>query len=411
MPLLFGLAIAGYPLISFLPVVLGIDSRAVSVPYRAFVVIASSVLFYRCGLATGRFYRGLFWLPLSIFWGLYFFRLFLDTALVPTGLRLHPSEYLMFAVGVSFLPMLPFFIHTSARTRQRALALTLAMAGTAVSLGLSTALLSLLSGDTSVLERGRLAIATLNPISFGHLGASMVLLAAAALLSARTNTFRGSLALLSVVGLGLGVTVLSGSRGPLLALFVGLAVLFLSALRRDMQLRVVVVGVVLLVGGFYGGTIIQERLGFGVLTRFQESGAQLTGQSSLERLQLMRDTWQQVLEHPLVGSGLEERNSHSYPHNVVLESFMATGVLGGSMFVTLLIMSVIATWSVVRRQRQSAWIAALYSQYLIGAQVSGSLYGSSAMWIVMASIVTIASSGGSPGRHPDAADPDPQESK
>ena len=41
----------------------------------------------------------------------------------------------------------------------------------------------------------------------------------------------------------------------------------------------------------------------------------------------------QFFESPVFGSFLEEKIFKEYPHNLLLESFMATGILGGLLFV------------------------------------------------------------------------------
>lgn len=389
--LLFGLLIAGYPLISSLSPLLGIGSRFFSVPYRAFVLVIALGILIWTGLNRGRLYRGLFWLPLSLFWSLYFLRLLLDTAVFPVETRLASWEYWMFAIGVSFIPMMAFLVRPNDAGLDRALVLTIVMTGIAVIVGLYTNIRAVLAGDTQSIEAGRISTDTLNPISFGHLGASLVILSATMLLSRRTTSLVGKLVCWGLVFLGLGVTVLSSSRGPLLALVAGLAILFVATFRRGNRLGMLAGSIVILGAGSFGGMAIQERVGFGVFSRIQKITSTFDNASDL-RMQYMHDAWQQFLDHPVLGSGLEERNSKQYPHNVVVESFMATGVLGGFTFITLLVLSLLAAGRVIFVSPRNGWVAALYLQYLVGAMVSGSLYGNATMWALMGSIIVIASS-------------------
>jgi hypothetical protein len=91
--LLYALAIAGYPLVSALPPLLHLDSRMVSVPYRAaFLGLALVVIGYN--IVRRSVYTGVLWAPLGIFWLLYIARIASDTVFSPV-----PLHYKTYEIG------------------------------------------------------------------------------------------------------------------------------------------------------------------------------------------------------------------------------------------------------------------------------------------------------------------------
>jgi O-antigen ligase len=93
------------------------------------------------------------------------------------------------------------------------------------------------------------------------------------------------------------------------------------------------------------------------------------------RQDMMGAAWREYQDNPILGSSIVERQWLSYPHNAVLESFMATGTFGGVAFV---LMMAIATWRafrIMRRDVSISWLPLCFFQQLIGAMFSGGIYG------------------------------------
>jgi O-antigen ligase len=390
--LLFALAVAGYPLVSSISLLLGVDNRPISVVYRAFVMGLAGVVIILLGLGQGRLYRGRIWVPLGVFWALYLFRLLLDTALFPVPLRLHPLEYIAYAIGVCLIPMLAFLTWPDPATLRRALRLTVAVAAVAVVTVVLITARSLLGSNMKGLEVGRIATDTLNPISFGHLGVSLALGAMALLLLAGVRSLWWRLVVVAFIGLGLGVAVTASSRGPILALIVGVATLIWAAFQRGHRLKVLVSGLIIMVGGVVGGVALEKRIGFGIFSRIQAIREGGVDQSTSLRLQYTRDAWNLFLDNPVIGGALEEPSSQLYPHNVVIESFMSTGIFGGTAFIIIILASVFGCWRIVQKRREWSWVVALYFQFLVGAQVSGALYTSPGFWSLTAAVISLQAS-------------------
>jgi O-antigen ligase len=98
------------------------------------------------------------------------------------------------------------------------------------------------------------------------------------------------------------------------------------------------------------------------------------------RTTLVLSAIQQFADEPFLGSSLVEKNSGEYPHNLIVESFMATGVVGGIMFVAVLVIGLNSAVRILRFQPTAIWVALIFIQNVIGAQFSGSLWGSYQFW-------------------------------
>jgi len=188
--------------------------------------------------------------------------------------------------------------------------------------------------------------------------------------------------------------VSSASRGPVVATTFALCVYGVSRLdRKNGVLNFLAVGTFFL-AGIWLASLVESKLGFSSMSRIInliEMGG--SDASASVRLSLISAAWDQFLSSPLFGSGLEERYSRFYPHNVIVEAFMATGIFGGIAFLALLIAASLYSWRLLIKRSQSGWIAMLCIQYLIAGQFSGSLWGNSGMWSLIGGVFAVSQSG------------------
>ena len=199
-----------------------------------------------------------------------------------------------------------------------------------------------------------------------------------------------TLVLFGTFVLGVLVVGVAASRGPMAAFAVILVATSWWAIRTGRRARVVVGWTLVTASVVFGGRVIQNQLGFNPIGRLQSAFTLLDDRAISFRATYARDAWQQFIDHPVLGSSLDERVSGYYPHNVIIESFMATGILGGMAFVMLVVLSLVATALTIHRGHAGSWVGLLYLQYLVGAQFSGALYLSNTMWAFMAAVVTMA---------------------
>lgn len=243
--------------------------------------------------------------------------------------------------------------------------------------------------DTGLADIGRLGLQALNPISMGHLGVSALLLAFWAAFARRGSTTLSNIAfILILVVLGSVVAISANSRGPLVALFVGIGFLILTSnIRRKYWLigiggaGIIGFGPIVLALDNYFGTRTFERF-------FGQS--QLEDAATLERFDLYRASIDQFWSNPFIGSGLEVNGFGSYPHNLLLEAFMTTGLIGGLGFTAMIILCVTCAWRLMRNAPGFGWLSLMYLQYLIAGQFSGAIYESSIFWSLTGALLSVS---------------------
>jgi O-antigen ligase len=383
---LYALVIAGYPFVSNFSTLADEHSRLYAVVLRAITVILSIFIIMFVGVKRKRFHGGLFLPFLAVFWVLYLARLVSDTIMIPVFMSLPRQEYFAYAVGGCLLPMLALMLRAGAKTIRRAFELTYGLSLAAILLVLVNTLVLNLD-DTYWPSTGRLGTEALNPISLGHLATTLVVFSTYVLTRAQNMSVGGVVGNSVIMLTGLVVLVLTASRGPLLALMVTELILVFSVFRKgQMTRRNILVALLILIASVIASAHYLFVPGSEIGAHFNNRGEDTVKM----RLEVLSAAWRSFAEAPLFGSGLELNEYGGYPHNVVLESFMATGIVGGTVFSILIFFTFMKALRVVRYSEAYCWVGLLFIQYIIGSLVSGALYSASTMWALMGAIIGVA---------------------
>jgi len=382
---LYVLVIVGYPLTSTVSTYLGQQTQLFSIAYRALVLglslllILSYVLKRRKNSNINPYLKYIF-----IFWILYFFRILLDTLIFPVPLSFGFKEYYLSAIGACLIPMIALVKPQKSENLEMVFVATL-IAG--VTSSILIWLINIRSGALFGgynLWGGRLSLEALNPISVGHLGVTLIIISLYFMIvkDARLPKW----ILLGSLFVGSITAVAAASKGPFVALLVVFFLFFAAGFKgvnKTKSIVVLAMGVLII---YQSAQYAGEVLGFSSISRFQitENNA-----STYARLIAMDGAWNQFLENPLFGDSLEEKITQFYPHNILLESFMATGIFGGSVFILLMFMSIYKSYILMKYDLYYGLLAMLYIQYLVGALLSGSLWGSGQMWVLMGAILAV----------------------
>ena len=183
--------------------------------------------------------------------------------------------------------------------------------------------------------------------------------------------------------LGAGLLLSSSSRGPILASMTAICVLAISKLDRRRGLLISGLVIIFVALGPYLAATVESTSQFSPIQRLTSFG---DDESVSLRAQMYRGALEQFADHPSFGDAIEEKTSQFYPHNLILEAFMATGIVGGLSFLILIFAALSRAWKILRRCSSETWIAVLFIQALVGSMFSGSLYGSGVMWMLMAGV-------------------------
>lgn len=388
---LYAVIIAGYQSTALVRAYLGVDpgDKAVSYLFRAAVLSLAIFVLLKIRLRWAPRVPPIAALLLVLFWSLYLARVVVDTELLPYTNGTMPVNYLAYAAGVCLVPALACAVVPDARGLRLALYLIMAL----LAVVCATTLVIPQARDF-LLRGGRMGLDTLNPISLGHCGTTLALLSAYWLLGSKRlgampAGFGGGL-----FALGVFTLIPAGSRGPLVALVVALAILFVWSLRhanarsatRLFMLTLLFSGALVLVGNKLpflevGSKLILER------TEIAEFDTSRDG-----RVTAIRDALRQFNESPILGSSVVEQNSGSYPHNVIVEAFMATGILGGTAFVALIVTASLACVRILRSCQDAVWVVLVFVQNLVAAMFSGGLWDSGVFWASLIAVLAIARS-------------------
>lgn len=386
---LYLLVITGYPATAVLRVALGFDptEKLISFSLRALILASAVIAFYffrsiRRSRETG-YWRGV----LFLFWVMYLVRVLYDTTFATVAFA-QDVNFFWYAIGVTAVPMLGFYAPPNRRELRIAAVLSTFVMG-AVCAGTL-----LLPGATAFREdTGRMGLETLNPISLGHAGVTLTLLASYGAYSSllyRRTFWRVA----SVLGVPLGMYIVwvAGSRGPVVALLACFAVLawWITRVRRrgleTFALAATSVGLLII-----GAQLFVSSFGEGGRANLVERTQSDAGEiDSYVRTIMMRDALEQFAESPLVGSGMVEQNSRDYPHNVAVEAFMALGIVGGVAFLWLNGLGIQAVGILMRNSPHAIWVALLFLQFLVASFFSGAIWGSYSLWCTLVAILSLS---------------------
>ena len=191
--------------------------------------------------------------------------------------------------------------------------------------------------------------------------------------------------------------VATGSRGPLLALVVGLVVLFTLVLRQGRSVRYVAVFLCALVGTVL---IVPRVLSApGAIDRALSVFTHAGGLSANGRDALFTQATDLIRQHPLFGVGTGGfaafQPIEKYPHNILLEVGSELGLVGLILLIAVVVSgfaSLAWVWKTrdERLRGQVSLVAALLVMALVNAGFSGDVTANSDIWLLVGLATGIA---------------------
>lgn len=198
-------------------------------------------------------------------------------------------------------------------------------------------------------------------------------------------------------------TVLSGSRGAMLTLLVGFAVILVPFLRRlrfrDMAPFLLVAAVAAFAWG---------RLGSVVASVFELRFVELTFEQSHDsgRSPLYAAAWQMLLDRPVTGWGLGGFeasygifHAETYPHNI----FLQLGAEGGLVALGLFVVSLVIALSRRAKTFPARTALALTLASLTSAQTSGDYFDSRHIFLSLLLCATLYDADAEPAHEDESA--------
>lgn len=214
----------------------------------------------------------------------------------------------------------------------------------------------------------RASLASLNSISIGYNGVFTAAAATMLLLQVRNTMWRA--VFISAIILSAYLTISAASRGPIIALFFGMAVTGLGNKRARIGLTL---------ASLAGAAIIAfTGLPELLFERFVSAG---TDASSVDRVYAQGLSIDAALANPWFGDAYIEPVTGIYPHNLLIESALALGIAG------LLVMSWLMISMVVNSVRAATegemLLPFIAVAQFVNAWISAALWSSFAFYMVL----------------------------
>jgi O-antigen ligase len=369
MATLLMLSIVGYPLAGLIASIGDVESGVTSLPFRVLVVILAIV---SAALAQWQFAA-----ITRLRWLLGFFLVYAARLMWDIQVEHIPKagDAAMFFAATTIAPVAALMFLSREQFSQRDVAGIIGFsAGVIATLAAVAAPMGWVAHRTLDPEKygGRLLLEALNPISLGHVATTALVALAIWWRESNSWMYRG---LAVAVSLGsLESLLLAGSRGPVLSLAICAVVLVARSGKAQKMTAIVGLGLAFV---FASSTLFQER--------FDVAGA--IDESAQERIDIQSDALKQFARSPLFGNAYVEQVSLEYPHNLFIETAMATGLVGLALLTAMLAVGLRVAIGQFRNGMDLLPILTL--QYFVAFQFSGAIWGMHPFWVLLASTLTL----------------------
>lgn len=182
--------------------------------------------------------------------------------------------------------------------------------------------------------------------------------------------------------IGVFIVVLSASKGPFLTLIL-LTILYFLLKGKKASLNFYLFYILLLLFSIW--IIYSDNIA--LFSRLKNSII-LDDASTDERIYLLKLSIERFLNNIWLGDSFlisTDRVYSSYPHNLFLEAFLTTGLLGGTIFIYIMFKTLRYSFYMITKN-QNLWINFIFIQYFIQSFFSASIYTSSFLWGLLALI-------------------------
>lgn len=382
----------GFHVFLNLAVVAGVPTRFGTVPVRGLalgVSLAALVIW----VVQGRpMYRGKAWWFLLGFWGLYGLRILYEwgnPSLIKSG-----KDYLIFGYGVCLLPMLGFMLRFREDAVRWAFRVLLA-SGFIACLSCGWIYRGFFGGFYGRLKKGQMIgdYVSASPLTISYMGSSFIVLGIYLLFDRAKSKSPGRRLALALVVIAAGTVplLLGASRGSLVAVVFATFCMVAVRLNRSRDWLSIGLGLTVFSGFLVWLYVNASSLGSTLVSRFLNIGSDValqTGRSG--RLVIYQAAWSEFWESPHIGSGLTIHAIGYHPHNMILESFLATGLLGGGLFLAFLCVCFWRSLQLLKARSEFGWIAVLFLHYFIYGQLSTSITTNSFFWVSAGGVLACA---------------------
>ncbi len=355
--------ICGYEFLSFFPEILNVETRVINIPFRLLMGLTCIIILFNNPIHINKKVFLVYF-----FWLLYLIRFLYETIFNSHKIQLSLSDYWGYIFLGCLLPMSALLTTIDKKVLDKCLPILF-------SLLLFVNVFGLVNNQGFLFEEANEMRAEanigLNSISFATCAISLIVVS----LYLR-NKFKFKILIwlsiiLAIVNIGL-----SASRGPILQLVVvGLLYLFMNT--KKVNPKYIFLGIISFSGIIY---YLSEKFNFlsVLIARFTTSQSEFGG-SDYERTMYIEGAWNQFKNSPLIGDSVEVRPYGIYPHNMLLESFMSLGIIGGILCFAILIIAFVKALQLLK-DKEVSWLVILFLFSFIATFTTGSIVNNFKFW-------------------------------
>lgn len=373
--------LAGFLISSFLPSILKIQGQGINIIYRV-LVLAFSLIIISTNIFSKKFnYKVFNFCTLFIiFWGFYSLFLLKDIYIEPVRLASNKSysEYIQFAFGAVLIPSFGFMVLDFKKLNFKVILNIIYYIIYAL---LFISLLSRNNNNVTGRDVGDLEIGVL---VYGQYGTMLALLSIYKL----TNEKKGIFSILYIAGIILGALIIfvSASRSPFIALILSTVFYFVIKKGTKGVFYLSIPAVFISVFFFQ----IMELFGSLFKSNFLDRLVS-TFEKDNEREKLFKVALREFIDNPFFGKNFLIQTKPyigSYPHNLFVEAFMATGFFIGMILVILFIRTLFIKGKyVIQNDHSTGWVPMIFCQFFIFSMFSNNIYSNNLLWYLL--ILTI----------------------
>lgn len=242
--------------------------------------------------------------------------------------------------------------------------------------------LSILASGDSFFNGRADANTYLDTIGYGHTGLSLVLICFSLISFYKRNKWKWLFSIPIILGLvSMG---LANSRSPFVALFAILALYLCLKLNFKIILTTAFCFIVLLLNLDSIDLFFKEYFNSPFIERTMtlfELGSAL--ETSSGRDLIYEDGIKMFLEHPIIGKAIILTDGEfrgSYVHNIFLEVFMGLGLVGGGLFLFIMVKAMKIVIRMIKENDAYLFFALIFVQYLTLLQFSRTLMFLPVFW-------------------------------
>jgi O-antigen ligase len=375
--------LAAFFLISYIPGILGVDSRVATAPFRVVIFLLALYTMVRfLSMNSWHFHVTVTLVCAAFFWTAYSLRYIADAGFLNVPLGDHPENIGLYLFGITLPAFWIMFHIRDVRLFYKALSWSMILLGLCCLFSLKIVY------DPKSFQT-HTANDVLSHIAYGHMGLTAVILAMFVLLRVGNRYSRSQrLIAIPTIGLGAYAVLISASRGAFVAALILIPGVLLLGYKRGSK-RAVLMSIFVVAGmAIYLYSFLSTK-GFDVTRLFDMTSYTSSDKSVYVRQNMAHDAWQEYLDNPVLGSSIVERQWLTYPHNAFIEAYMATGTFGGTAFAFMMLTALWRAILLVKRYPRMSWISLCFFQQFIGAMFSGGIYGDSILFCLTGIILGV----------------------